>query len=80
MIRATASGFEGSGVMSVAVEVSGTGGDAYAETNGETKVDNGMFGVAAIALGGNATVSINGDVDPPLAHSQLRDRGDVVHL
>ncbi|KPL68137.1 hypothetical protein SZ64_08395 [Erythrobacter sp. SG61-1L] len=64
-VHTTATGFGGSGVVGIAVDLGGGGGDATVVTHGKISVDNGLFGAAAIATGGNASLTIGGDIDPP---------------
>ncbi len=42
------------------------GGDVNVDTHGKIQADNGLFGAAAISIGGNATLTIGADIDPPL--------------
>lgn len=53
--------FQGSGIIGTAF-----GGDVDIDVNGRIEADDGMFGAAAIAYGGNATVTVNAEIDPPL--------------
>lgn len=51
----------GSGVVGTAF-----GGDATVRTHDLIQADSGLFGASAISFGGNATVRVGGDIDPPL--------------
>ncbi|HTN62624.1 MAG TPA: autotransporter outer membrane beta-barrel domain-containing protein, partial [Devosia sp.] len=64
-VHTTATGFGGSGVMGIALDTGSGSGDAVVVTHGKISVDNGLFGAAAIATGGNASLTIGGDIDPP---------------
>jgi hypothetical protein len=51
----------GSGVIAFA-----NNGNADVDTHGKISADNGLFGAAAFSVGGNATVTVGADIDPPL--------------
>jgi hypothetical protein len=51
----------GSGVIGTAI-----GGDAIVTTHGEITADNGLYGAAAFSVGGDATVTVNDKIDPPI--------------
>lgn len=51
----------GSGIISTAI-----GGNATATNFGTVSADNGLYGIAAFAIDGDATATANGAIDPPL--------------
>ncbi|WP_424956541.1 autotransporter domain-containing protein [Hyphomicrobium sp. 1Nfss2.1] len=51
----------GSGIISTAID-----GNAFATNNGKVTADSGLYGIAAFSIGGDATATANGVIDPPL--------------